>query len=162
MGRIGQRLFESLDSKGLRRLTLAAQMAPFVYKHRVRWRDVDLAGIVHFAHFVAYFEAAEQEWIRSYGIDFGAFLQKLDICMPRVSLHCNYHAPARLDDLLAINVKLGRIGRTSFTLGFDVYRNADREHVAEGHFVITTVSRTSFKPVRVPEELREMLDALRE
>jgi acyl-CoA thioester hydrolase len=136
-------------------------MAPFVYEYRVRWRDVDLAGIVHFAHFVTYFEAAEHEWVRSCGTEYGAFLEKLGICMPRVSLNCNYHAPARLDDLLMIEVKSERTGNTSFALAFDIYRGEDREHVADGQFVITTVSRASFKPCPVPEELREMLEALR-
>jgi acyl-CoA thioester hydrolase len=135
-------------------------MAPFVYKHRVRWRDVDLAGIVHFAHFVGYFEEAEHEWIRSHGTEYGAFLEKQGICMPRVSVHCDFHAPARLDDLLSIEVKLGQIGNTSFTLRFEMYRDSDREPVAEGSFIVATVSRTSFKPVRVPETLREMLGAL--
>lgn len=136
-------------------------MAPFVYQHRVRWRDVDLAGIVHFAHFVSYFEVAEHEWIRSYGTEYGEFLEKLSICMPRVSVHCDFHAPARLDDLLSIEVKLERMGNTSFTLGFDTVRDSDGEHVAEGSFVIATVSRTSFKPIRVPERVREMLEALK-
>ena len=136
-------------------------MAPFLYEHRVRWRDVDLAGIVHYAHFVAFFEAAETEWVRSHGIEYGEFLETMGLCMPRVSIHCNYHAPARLDDLLAIEVKLERLGETSFTLGFDMYRDSDREYLADGQFVITTVSRTTFKPIRVPEKLREMLEALK-
>ena len=137
-------------------------MAPFLYEYRVRWRDVDLAGIVHFANYVAYFEAAEHEWIRSHGTEYGAFLEKRGICMPRVSLTCNYHAPARLDDLLFIEVRFEKMGTTSFTLRFDIYRRTDRERLADGQFVITTVSRTSFESIPVPEELREMLHALRD
>ena len=137
-------------------------MAPFVYEQRVRWRDVDLAGIVHFAHFITYLEVAEHEWVRRHGYEYGEFLETMGICMPRVSVHCDYHAPARLDDLLSIEVRLERVGNTSFTLKFDVYRGSGEEYVAQGRFVIATVSRTSFKPVRVPDELRDMLDALKE
>jgi acyl-CoA thioester hydrolase len=134
----------------------------FVYKHRVRWRDVDLAGIVHFAHFVGYFEVAEHEWIRSQGAGYGAFLEQQGICMPRVSVHCDFYAPARLDDLLSIEVKLEKIGNTSFTLAFDMVRDPVGERIALGSFVIATVSRSSFKPIRVPEKLREMLEALKD
>jgi acyl-CoA thioester hydrolase len=135
---------------------------PFVYEHRVQWREVDTAGIVYFAHLVSYFEIAEHEWIRSHGTDYGAFLEKLGVHMPRVALDCNFHTPARLDDLLSINVKLERIGQTSFTLRFDVYRKPDLEHVADGRFAIATVSRASFEPVRVPEKVREMLGSIKD
>ena len=128
----------------------------------MQWREVDMAGIVHFAHLVSYFEIAEHEWVRSHGVEYGAFLENLGIAMPRVALDCNFHAPARLDDLLLINVKLERIGQKSFTLGFDAYRGSEREHVADGRFVIATVSRRSFEPVRVPEKVREMLDVIRD
>lgn len=137
-------------------------MAEFTYQHRVSWSDVDLAGVVYFVHFLSYFEMAEEAWVRSHGIGYGKLLEKLGICMPRASIHCDYHAPARLDDRLSVVVGLERLGQTSFTLRFEIFREPERKHLADGTFVVTTVSRSSFKPVRVPNELRGMLQALRD
>lgn len=137
-------------------------MARFTCTHRVRWPEVDLAGVVYFVHFVSYFEMAEIEWVRSNGMEYGELLEKLGIFMPRVSIQCNYHAPARLDDLLSIEVGLSNMGNTSFTLAFDVYSEPPRVHLADGRFVIATVSRSLFKPIRVPDRLRSMLESLGE
>ncbi|MFQ5790648.1 MAG: acyl-CoA thioesterase, partial [Acidobacteriota bacterium] len=129
--------------------------------HRVPWADIDLAGIVYYPRFLSYFEMAELEWVRSQGVAYQTLLKELGIWMPRVAAHCNYHAPARLADLIAIEMKLRRLGRTSFTLGYDAYLLPVRRHLADGFIVIATVSRSSFKPVQIPRRLRKMLDGLR-
>jgi acyl-CoA thioesterase FadM len=59
-------------------------------------------------------------------------------------------------------VTLDRIGHTSFTLAFDIYREPDWAHLADGSFVIATVSRGGFKAIPIPEELRKMLESFRE
>jgi acyl-CoA thioester hydrolase len=135
-------------------------MSRFVHQYRVPWPDVDFAGVVYFVRFVGYFEMAETAWVRTQGIDYGQLLEKLGICMPRVSVHCDYHAPARLDDLVSIEVRLERLGNTSFTLAFELFLEPEREILADGYFVIATTSRESFKPIRVPDELRRMLATL--
>jgi tol-pal system-associated acyl-CoA thioesterase len=135
-------------------------MACFVFQHRVVWPDIDLAGVVYFANFMSYFERAEVEWVRSHGIEYGEFLETLGIWMPRVSVQCNYHRPARLDDLLSTEMRLERMGRTSFTLAFNIYREPAREYLADGTFVIAAVSRTSFKPIPIPKPYREILESL--
>lgn len=137
-------------------------MARVVVTHRVPWPDIDLVGIVYFARFLSYFEMAELEWVRRQGLTYLQLLERLGIWMPRVASHCNYHAPGRLDDLLAIELKLDRLGQTSFTLGGEAYRLPDRLLLADGYTVIATVSRENWKPVPVPETLQQMLRLLRD
>lgn len=136
-------------------------MGRFTHQHRVGWPEVDVAGVVYFVHFVSYCEAAEVEWVRSHGLEYGEMLEKFGICMPRVSIRCDYHAPARLDDLLSIEVSLEQLGNTSFTLAFKVVSEPEKEPIADGAFTIATVSRTTFKAIRVPQELRTMLELLK-
>ena len=135
-------------------------MGRFTHQHRVSWPEVDLAGVVYFVHFVNYFEAAETEWVRSHGIEYGEMLETFGICMPRASIHCDYHAPARLDDLLDIEVRLARLGDTSFTLAFEIFTGQEKRCLADGTFVIVTVSRSTFGPIRIPDKLHEMLETL--
>ncbi len=135
-------------------------MGRFTHQHRVSWPEVELAGVVYFAHFINYFEAAEAEWVRSHGIEYGEMLERFGICMPRASIHCDYHAPARLDDLLDLEVRRGRLGATSFTLAFEIFAEPENRCLADGTFVIVTVSRSTFRPVRIPDRLREMLETL--
>ena len=136
-------------------------MSRFVVKHRVEWADVDLAKIVHFPRFFSYYEIAELEWIRAQGLRYEDFLEHLNIWMPRVAAHCDYLCPARLADLLSIEMALKHLGRTSFTLSFDIYRLPERTHLAEGCITIATVSRDSFHPIPIPEKLVKLLDGLK-
>jgi acyl-CoA thioesterase FadM len=66
-----------------------------------------------------------------------------------------------LDDLLSIEVSLKKLGNTSFTLAFEIVSESEGEAVADGTFTIATVSRSTFKAIRVPDELREMLETLK-
>ena len=135
-------------------------MAAFAIEQRVAWSDVDLARIVYFPRFFSYFENAELEWIRTSGMSYEKLLEEMKVWMPRVAAHCNFRAPAHLADLLKIEMRLDRLGKTSFTLGFDAYRLPDRTHLADGYVAIATVSRESFRPVSLPERLVRLLEGL--
>jgi YbgC/YbaW family acyl-CoA thioester hydrolase len=135
-------------------------MSVFIIEQRVAWSDVDLARIVYFPRYFSYFETAELEWIRQRGYSYESLLEELGIWMPRVAAHCDYLAPARLAELLAIEMRLDRLGKTSFTLGFDAFRLPDRTHLADGHIVIATVSRDGFRPTAVPARLEALLSEL--
>jgi len=135
-------------------------MSPFVIQHRVPWADVDLAKIVYFPRYFSYFEMAELEWYRNQGLRYEDVLSGLGIWMPRVAAHCNYRAPAHLAELLSIELHLERLGKTSYTFGYDAFRLPERTHLADGYVTIATVSRESFRPTPVPEELRRRLATL--
>jgi acyl-CoA thioester hydrolase len=135
-------------------------MPSFGIQQRVAWSDVDLAGIVYFPRFFTYFENAELEWIRSLGLSYEGFLEEMNVWMPRVSTHANFRAPAKLADLLSIQMRLDRLGRTSFTLGFEAVRLPEGTPIADGYIVVATVDRVSFRPTPVPERLARRLSEL--
>ena len=135
-------------------------MPRFVTEWRVGWPEVDLVGIVYFPRFFGYFEHAELEWVRSHGMKYADLLERRDVWLPRAAAHCNYHGPARLDDVLRIEMRLARLGNKSFTLGFEIFREAERARLADGTIVVATVSRVDFRPVAIPAPLSGMLLAL--
>ena len=135
-------------------------MAAFIIEHRVAWSEVDLAGIVYFPRYFSYFENAELEWFRRQGFSYEGFLDEVGVWMPRVACHSNFRAPAKLADLLSIEMRLDRLGETSFTLGFDAFRLPERTPLADGYIVVATVERESFRPIPVPERLVQLLTEL--
>ena len=136
-------------------------MGRFVLQHRVPWCDVDLAAVINYPRFFSYFEMAEVEWVRAQGKDYLGFLDEMNVWLPRAAAHCNYRAPARFGDLLSIEMGLDRLGRASFTLGYEVFRLSERQFVADGYVVVAPVSRENFKSVPLPEKLKEMLQGLK-
>src|SRR5260370_10178179 len=127
------------------------QFQKFTIEERVRWGDVDAASIIFYGSYIRFFEIAETELFRASGIPYGKVFDELDIWLPRVHLECDFHRAAQLDDLLEVRVWVGRFGRTSMRLNFEVRRNDDDGRIAESliataHFVLVAASRTYLKP----------------
>ena len=135
----------------------------FTIEERVRWGDVDAAGIIFYGSYIRFFEIAETELFRAVGLPYGVVFDELNIWLPRVHLECDFHRAAQLDDLLEVSVWVGKIGTTSLRLNFEV-RRKDRDDkieerlIATAHFVLVSTGRHNLQPVPVPEELRRALN----
>lgn len=103
----------------------------FSVPRRIEFRDTDAAGIVHFSAFFPMMEAAEHEALRGLGL---SVMQPLDdgghLTWPRVAAKCDYFSAARFEDLLTIDVSIGRLGTSSVTYEFAFRR--DEVKVARG------------------------------
>jgi len=73
---------------------------------------------MHFSAFFRYMEAAEHELLRSMGFSVYSEIDGHPVSFPRVAAHCEYHSPARCEDVLAIDVTIQRVGEKSVTYGF--------------------------------------------
>ena len=126
-------------------------------EERVRWGDVDAARIIFYGAYIRFFEFAETELFRAVGLPYGVMFDELDVWLPRAHLECDFRRAAQLDDLLEVSVHVGRVGRKSLRLDFEVRRNGEERLVAEAHFVLVAVRRETFESVPVPEELKRRL-----
>ena len=139
------------------------ELKKFTIEERVRWGDVDAAGIIFYGSYIRFFEIAETELFRAVGLPYGVVFDELNIWLPRVHLECDFHRAAQLDDLLEVSVWVGKIGTTSLRLNFEV-RRKDRDDkieeklIATAHFVLVSTLRDNLHPVPVPEELRHALE----
>jgi YbgC/YbaW family acyl-CoA thioester hydrolase len=129
----------------------------FRIEERVRWGDVDAARIIFYGAYIRFFEFAETELFRAVGLPYGVMFDELDVWLPRAHLECDFRRAAQLDDLLEVSVWVGRIGRSSIRLKFEVRRKGEDAPVAEAQFVLVSVRRDTFETVPVPDELRRRL-----
>ncbi len=129
----------------------------YTIEDRVRWGDVDAAGIIFYGAYIRFFEIAETELFRAVGLPYSVMFDDLDVWLPRVHLECDFHHAAQLDDLLEVSVYVGRFGNKSMRLDFEVRRKGDELLIADAHFVLASVRRDTFETVPIPEELRSRL-----
>src|SRR5437667_11905445 len=90
----------------------------FTIEERVRWGDVDAAGIIFYGSYIRFFEIAETELFRAAGLPCGVVFDELNIWLPRVHLECDFHRAAQLDDLQEVSVWVRKIRTTSWRLQF--------------------------------------------
>jgi len=134
-----------------------SQPAVFRTTRRVEFCHTDAAGQMHFSAFFLFMEQAEHELLRSLGTSVLCHDEEGKLSWPRVEAHCTFHAPARFEDLLHIDVWPEHVGRSSVRYRFRFYK--DDQLLAEG--TMTSVC-CRFGPqgpqaVPVPEPLRSQL-----
>ncbi len=104
--------------------------ATFRTTRLVEFGDTDMAGIVHFAQFFRYMEAAEHALLRSLGLSVAIDWEGKKIGFPRVAASCDFLRPARFGDELTITVTICRLGRSSVTYAFEFFK--EEELLARG------------------------------
>lgn len=124
----------------------------------VRWEDIDAAGIINYQAYLRFFGLAEAELFRSCGLSYRTLFDELGLWLPRVRVECDFSKPVTLDELLVVEAYFGRIGTSSIHLNFEVSRqDAPTDIVATGKYILVTVRQGEFKPIEIPEELREKI-----
>ena len=120
---------------------------------RVYFQDTDAGGVVYHANYLNFMERARTEWLRTYGHSNSGLMKEFGMVFVMRSVKLDYLKPALLDDLLEVTAQIKDIGRSRISLLQTVLRGTELLTEAEIHLVC--VSLESFKPVPVPEVLRE-------
>ena len=133
-------------------------MSLFRTTRLVEFCDTDMAGIVHFANFFRFMEAAEHAYLRGCGLSVFLQWEGQTISFPRVSASCEFRRPARFQDVLDVTVQIDHLGRSSVRYRFTFHRG--EELIAEGQ--ITTVlcrvvEGRGLESFEIPGPLREKL-----
>lgn len=133
---------------------------PFSITRRVEFGDTDMAGIMHFANFFRFMEAAETSFLHTLGLSVCRRADGEKWGFPRVSAACDYQKPARFEDVLTVTVTVERVGAKSVAYRFD-FSNQRGEPLAVGR--ITTVfcrepEQGRLESAEIPAEIRAKLE----
>ncbi len=123
---------------------------------RVIYGDTDQMGVVYYANYLRFFEAARNEFIRAKGLRYRDFEERFGLLLPVIEAHAAYKVPAKYDDLLRIEISLGEVKRASARFDYRILR--DDTLLATGHTVHACME-LSGRPRRFPAELLAALSA---
>ncbi len=127
------------------------------YSARVYYSDTDAAGIVYYANYLRFAEAARGELFRDAGFSRNEFTY-FEKCKGFAVVECNakYKAPAVLDDLLTVKTEIVKVGGASMTLQQNIWR----EDTLLVEITLTMVSvGENLKSTRIPENVRKAFTA---
>lgn len=130
---------------------------PFRWQTRIRFIDTDASGRIHYTCLFRYFESAEVEFLRTFGM---TYQNKSPYSFPRVHVECDYRLAIVNDDLLTIEVSIGRIGNSS--VRFDFRALKEGELAAHGSVVAVCTHRHTERAAPIPDEIRRALVAAQE
>ena len=88
---------------------------------RVRWSEVDAQGVVFNPNYFVYADVAATEFFRAAGVMSDTYADMGQSFV--VDARASFRASARFDDLLDIQVSVSRVGRSSYDLRIDIFRD---------------------------------------
>ncbi|HET6949238.1 MAG TPA: thioesterase family protein [Acidimicrobiales bacterium] len=124
---------------------------PFRHELRVRYGEVDMQGHVFNAHYLAFVDDAFSAWLRAALGDYQA--AGFDMVVKAATL--TWHGGAGFDDLLAIDVAVGRWGTTSFDLTYE--GSVGERPVFSAVLTYVSVTPGTTNPAPVPPAVRAAL-----
>ncbi len=132
-----------------------------LFRHAVRvyWEDTDAGGVVFYANYLKFFERARTEWLRHLGLGQQALRERTGAIFVVTDTQLRFHQPARLDDLLEVTVALRHTGAASMRIHQQAWRSDGKHPVllTEGDIRIGCVDQGTFRPMRIPTEVTELL-----
>ena len=128
---------------------------PFKYAAfvRVGFSDTDVQGVVYYGRYMPYFDLARTEYHRHLDM---LRTEPSDRQFVMRAMTVEYHAPARFDDLIEVDVRINRIGTSSVTYEFAAYLGGATLAVTATQTLVL-VDLAERKPCPVPEWWREKI-----
>src|SRR4051812_39683893 len=119
--------------------------APFRHELRVRFNECDPQGIVFNANYLVFFDIAMTEMFRAAVGSYGAFVDAgTDLVLAESRLV--YLAPARADELIAIELSPAHFGTTSMGIDGRIVRDGSVLTQAELRYVAIDPATQRKKP----------------
>ena len=134
-----------------------SQAEPRFTSHRkVRFADVDPAGIAFYPRYFEMLNEAVEDWFDSLGWGFGRMHLEKKAGVPARRIEADFIAPSRLDDVLDIALSVARVGRTSLQL--EVAFTCAGAPRWSARMVLVMIDMASGQPSPWPDDLRARLE----
>ncbi len=126
------------------------------YQLRVRFADTDMQGIVFNGNYLTYYDVAWTEYFRALGFEWKDLINLgADTVLARTTME--FKAPAHFDELLDVHTRVARIGNTSLTFEFEIYRHGEEQLIGTASSLYVCIDPQTLRPVRVPDTLRSRI-----
>src|SRR5699024_2968064 len=119
----------------------------------------DKMGYVYYGHYLAYFEAARTEMIRSLGISYRE-LEEQGYMLPVIESQVKYLSPLFYDDLVTVEVSIFDRPGVKLKTWYEIYTKHQKKPHATGKVVLCFVNAESRRPCPAPDVFVEKFTKL--
>jgi 4-hydroxybenzoyl-CoA thioesterase len=129
-----------------------------VVERPVRFEEVDAAGIVFFATFIAYAHEAMERFFDQVDGGYVRLINERRIGFPAVKLESEFSAPLRYGDVAQIETSVARVGTRSATFRYRFVRAADDAVAATVHHTVVLTDLDAMASREMPADVRAALE----
>jgi acyl-CoA thioester hydrolase len=120
----------------------------------VRFAETDAQGVAHNSNYLVWFEVARVAYLAEYAGGYSAIREQGFESFVLES-HVRYLQPARFDDRLRVNTRVGEIRGARFRFDYEITRDA--EVIADGWTSHACVDAKTLRPTRIPLSLTDAI-----
>ena len=132
-------------------------MALFKTTFPVRYYETDQMAVVHHSNYIRYFEIARNQMMVDWGFPIEKCENEYGVMIPIVSVELRFKHPARMGDILTAVAEIDKVPLAKLVVRQAVY-NQNGEVCADGSVTLGFIDSKTFRPVRCPELLAEIID----
>jgi acyl-CoA thioester hydrolase len=125
---------------------------PHIEPVQVRWGDMDSMGHVNNAVYFTYCESARMSYFEA--VRLGEHREGGRFGPALAAANLNFRRQVRYPDDIEVVTRVSAIGRSSFTMEYEIRRRENGERVADGTGVIVWVDYEEGRSLPLPEELK--------
>ena len=129
-----------------------------IHRLRVRWAQVDMQKVVFNGHYLTYIDTAFADYLREIGLPYpDGYVDKYanDIFLRKAAVE--YLGSARYDDELAVYCRVAKLGRSSITFQFEIWREGPEASAAAlitAELVYVNAEPKTMKAAPLPDDVR--------
>jgi acyl-CoA thioester hydrolase len=137
--------------------TLQPELFVYSFPVRVYFENTDAGGVVYHSEYLKFLERARTEWLRHLGFDHQALARDHRVVFVVTAAAIDFTRPARLDDTVAVSVRLESLGKVRCVFAQEIRR--DDEVLVSARVTVACVTGENFRPTEIPEALRKKMEA---
>ncbi|WP_088347412.1 MULTISPECIES: thioesterase family protein [Rhodomicrobium] len=119
-----------------------------------RWMDNDLYGHLNNVVYYSFFDTVVNRFLIEGGF---LDLETSPVIGLVVETGCRYAKPLAFPDTVTAGLRVAHMGKSSVRYEVGLFRGAEDDAAAEGHFIHVYVERASRRPTPLPDALRALL-----
>ena len=133
----------------------------FTSVQKIRFDDVDGAGIVYYPQFFHICHAAFEDFFDTAApVSYPELVRERRLGFPTVAIESSFSAPLVYGDVAVVELSVERIGKTSVTFGYVIRRQSDGTLCFRASITTVLVRMDSMEPVPLSEEYRAIFERL--
>ncbi len=134
-------------------------MAKYETSMKVRFGDIDHAGIVYYPRIINYFHVAFEEFFSDrVGLPYHELLDGRRLGFPSVKVDVDFRRTLAFGDVARVEIQTLKLGNSSLTLRYRIRKEGTTEPCVVARITTVCVDMDTFEPTRIPDDLRTVFN----
>jgi len=133
----------------------------FTSLQKIRFDDVDGAGIVYYPQFFHLCHKAFEDFFDdAASISYPQLINEKRRGFPTVAIHSDFSAPLHYGDIALVKLSIAKVGRSSATFNYEIRRKKDSKLCFVAQITKVFIDMDSYKVLAIPDDLRSLWESI--